>query len=66
MRRDERIYVQLCRNRPTGSDYEIANLMEIKDHYHKYVMTLDELATGNVDGLRIVHMAEFLLGKENK
>lgn len=66
MRRDERIYVQVCRNMPSGSDREIANLMEIKDHYPKYVVTMDDLATGNVDGIRIVHLAEFLLGKENK
>lgn len=66
IRRDERIYVQVCRNMPSGSDREIANLMEIKDHYPKYVVTLDELATGNVDGIRIVHLADFLLDKENR
>ena len=61
VQRDERIYVQVCRNLPEESDREIANLLEIKDHYPKYVVTLDELATGNINGVKIVHLADFLL-----
>ena len=61
VRRDERIYVQVCRNLPEESDREVANLLEIKDHYPKYVVTLDELATGNINGVKIVHLADFLL-----
>ena len=61
VRRDERIYVQVCRKLPEESDREVANLLEIKDHYPKYVVTLDELAGGNVNGVKIVHLADFLL-----
>ena len=61
VRRDERIYVQVCRQLPEESDREVANLLEIKDHYPKYVVTLDELAAGNINGVRIVHLAGFLL-----
>ena len=61
VQRDERIYVQVCRRLPEESDREIANLLEIKDHYPKYVVTLDELATGNINGVKIVHLADFLL-----
>ena len=61
VRRDERIYVQVCRNLPEESDREIANLLEIRDHYPKYVVTLDALASGNVNGVKIVHLADFLL-----
>lgn len=61
IRRDERIYVQVCRSLPEHSDREIANLLEIKDHYPKYVVTLDELAAGNINGVKIVHLADFLL-----
>lgn len=61
IRRDERIYVQVCRNLPEESDRELVNLLEIKDHYPKYVVTLDELAAGNVNGVKIVHLADFLL-----
>ena len=61
VRRDERVYVQVCRELPDASDREIGNLLEIKDHYPKYVVTMDDLARGNIDGVRIVHLAEFLL-----
>lgn len=59
--RDERVYVQVCRRLPEESDREVANLLEIKDHYPKYVVTLDELAAGNVNGVKIMHLADFLL-----
>ena len=61
VKRDERIYVQVCRQIPEDSDREVSNLLEIKDHYPKYVVTLDELATGNINGVKVVHLANFLL-----
>lgn len=61
VKRDERIYVQVCRNLPEESDREAANLLEIKDHYPKYIVTLDELAAGNINGIKVMHLAEFLL-----
>ena len=64
VQRDECIYVQVCRRLPEESDREIANLLAIKDHYPKYVVTLDELATGNVNGVKIVHLVDFLLSQE--
>jgi predicted AAA+ superfamily ATPase len=64
VRRDERIYVQVCRNLPEDSQREVGNLLELKDHYPKYVVTLDEWATGNVNGVKIMHLADFLLMKD--
>ena len=61
VQRDERIYVQVCLRLPEESDREVANLLEIKDHYPKYVVTLDEFAAGNVNGVKIMHLADFLL-----
>ena len=55
---------QVCRNLPEESDREVANLLEIKDHYPKYVVTLDELASGNINGVKIVHLADFLLAED--
>lgn len=63
-RQDQRIYIQVCRNLPEQSDREINNLLTIRDHYPKYVVTLDELAAGNIHGVRIVHLADFLLGDD--
>jgi hypothetical protein len=64
VRCDERIYAQVCHKLPEKSDREIANLLEIKDHYPKYVVTLDELAAGNINGVKIVYLADFLLNNE--
>lgn len=64
VRRDERIYVQVCRNLPEESDREVSNLLEIRDHYPKYIVTLDELAAGNINGIKIVHLSDFLLAKD--
>ncbi len=63
VRRDERLYVQVCRDLPENSDRELANLLEIKDHYPKYVVTMDELAAGNIDGVKIVKLTDFLLNE---
>ncbi len=61
VRRDEKIYVQVCVQLPDGSTRETDNLAEIKDHYHKYVVCRDPLAVGNENGISIMHIAEFLL-----
>ncbi|MEM5818240.1 MAG: ATPase, partial [Desulfitobacterium hafniense] len=64
VRRDERIYIQVCRRLPEEPDRELANLLEIKDHYPKYVVTLDEFVAGNINGVKFVHLADFLLSDE--
>lgn len=61
MKRNERVYVQVCRSLPDEDPREIENLRAIKDSYPKYVVTLDELATGTDEsGIKIVHLREFL------
>lgn len=62
--RGEMVYVQVCRELPANSNRETDNLMDIRDHYHKYVVTKDSLAIGNDNGIQIIHIADFLL-KEN-
>ena len=62
--RDDRIYVQVCYRLPENSRRETENLMELRDHYHKYVVSMDELAVGNDNGVQKVHIAEFLLMEE--
>lgn len=60
-RRGEKVYIQVCRELPADSTRETDNLMDVKDHYHKYVVAKDNLATGNDNGIQIVHIADFLL-----
>ena len=63
VRRDERLYIQVCDQLPEDSSRETENLMNIKDHYHKYVVCRDPLAIGNDNGIEIVHIADFLLAE---
>ena len=61
--KDERIYIQVCRNIPEDSNRETDNLLKINDQFPKYVVTLDEYVKGIYEGIRIVHLADFLSGK---
>ena len=62
--RDNKIYVQVCRELPKESDREFANLLEIKDNYPKIIVTLDDYARGNINGIKIIHLADFLLDEQ--
>lgn len=62
-RKDEKLYIQVCRNIPEESDREVANLLEIKDNFPKMIITLDDFAGGNIHGVKIIHLADFLLEK---
>lgn len=61
VQRDERIYVQVCRQLPEDSDRETANILAIRDQYPKYVVTMENLPAYNERGVRIMHIADFLL-----
>ncbi len=61
--RNDKIYIQVCKELPKKSDREIDNLLEIKDNYPKLVVTLDDYAGGNINGIKIVHLADFLLNE---
>ena len=64
VRRDERVYLQVCDRLPEHPDRETANLMGLRDHYHKYVVCRDPLASGNDNGIEIVTITDFLLRDE--
>lgn len=61
VKQDKRIYVQVCRRLPDDSDREINNLLELNDNFPKYVVTMDEMDVGNVNGVQIIHLMDFLL-----
>ena len=60
----KKIYIQVCRNLPEDSDREIQNLRDIDDNYSKYIVTLDKYDTGNLDGIKIIYLEDFLLKEE--
>ncbi len=64
VRRNEKVYVQVCVQLPENSDREIGNLMMISDHYPKYVVTMNSMDVGIDNGIRIVHLADFLLSEQ--
>ena len=43
---------------------EYDRLLDIKDNYPKYVLRTDEFAGGNYEGIKSMHVADFLLSRE--
>lgn len=43
---------------------EYDRLLQIKDNYPKYVLRTDEFANGNYQGIKTMHVADFLLSDE--
>ena len=58
-----KIYIQVTyeiNNRETEKrEYE--RLLSIKDNYPKYVIRMDDFAGGNYEGVKTMHIADFLL-----
>ncbi|MDR3285042.1 MAG: ATP-binding protein, partial [Treponema sp.] len=69
LRGTEKIYVQaaylLGDNRET-IEREFGPLKRIDDNFPKYVVTLDERWSDSIDGIRWLHLADFLLGDGNR
>lgn len=42
-------------------DREMKPLYAIRDNYEKIVLTLDKLTLGNYDGIRVIHVLDWLL-----
>ena len=55
------MYELSAKNDRLNSDREVGNLMAIRDHYPKYVVTLNEMDKGIENGIKIVHLSEFLV-----
>lgn len=60
---DAVIYVQvaLSVSEPKTFEREFGNLLLIRDNHPKYVVTLDEYATGNHEGIKHVNLRDFLM-----
>jgi predicted AAA+ superfamily ATPase len=66
-RNGEKVYVQVClefTNYESTKAREFAPLMEIKDHYPKYVVTLDSMWQADENGVKGIHLKDFLLKQE--
>lgn len=65
-KQNEKIYVQVTQEikseKTKKREYE--QLLEIKDNYPKYVVLTDDFAGGNYQGIKTMHITDFLLSKE--
>lgn len=59
-----KIYLQVCYLLPDEKvkQREYGNLQLIKDNYQKYVISLDEFAPSDWNGIKHIHLREFLSG----
>lgn len=62
-KRDEKIYLQIAYklNDTQTVEREFAPLKAIADNYPKFVITMDEFWQDNINGIRHMHIADFLL-----
>ena len=62
-RLNEKIYVQVTQKieseKTMKREYE--RLLSVRDNYPKYVLRTDEFAGGNYEGIKTMHVADFLL-----
>ena len=65
-RQNEKLYIQVTQRidseKTKKREYE--RLLEIQDNYPKYVLRTDAFAGGNYEGVKTMHVADFLLSKE--
>ena len=61
-----RIYIQVAYKLESQEtvNREFSSLLEIRDQYPKFVVTMDEFWQGNVEGVQHFYIADFLLSKE--
>lgn len=66
VRQNEKIYVQVTQEirseKTEKREYE--RLLEIHDNYPKYVLSTNPFAGGNYEGIKTMHVADFLLSQE--
>lgn len=65
-RKEEKIYIQISEKiEKKETEYrEYGNLLSIADNYPKYVLRTDEFAGGNYEGIKTMHIADFLLEQD--
>lgn len=64
-RKEEKIYIQISERiqRKETERREYENLLSIADNYPKYVLRNDEFAGGDYEGIKTMHVADFLLSQ---
>ena len=65
-RQNDKLYIQITKEIKSEKTEkrEYDRLLEINDNYPKYLLTTDDFAGGNYQGIKTMHIADFLLSKE--
>lgn len=65
-KQENKLYIQVTQEigSPETEQREYGRLLEIKDNYPKYVLRTDPFAGGNYEGIKTMHIADFLLSGE--
>lgn len=65
-RQENKLYIQIAQRieKEETEQREYGRLLSIADNYPKYVLRTDEFAGGNYQGIKTMHIADFLLSTE--
>lgn len=65
-KQENKLYIQVTQEigAPETEKREYGRLLSIRDNYPKYVLRADEFAGGNYEGIKSMHIADFLLSGE--
>ena len=65
-KQNNKIYIQVTKEIRSDETEkrEYDRLLEISDNYPKYLLRADEFAGGNYEGIKTMHVADFLLSEE--
>lgn len=66
IKQNEKLYIQIAQkiDSEETKNREYGNLLSIADNYPKYVLRTDVFAGGNHEGIKTMHVADFLLSTE--
>jgi predicted AAA+ superfamily ATPase len=65
MKQENKLYIQVAQQivSPETEEREYSKLLSIRDNYPKYVLCTDDFAGGNYEGIKTMHIADFLLSE---
>ena len=65
-RQNNKLYIQITKEITSEETErrEYDRLLEIKDNYPKYLLRTDDFADGNYQGIKTMHIADFLLSED--
>jgi predicted AAA+ superfamily ATPase len=65
-KQNDKLYIQITKEIKSEKTEkrEYDRLLDINDNYPKYLLTTDDFAGGNYQGIKTMHIADFLLSKE--